>query len=165
MQVFKKAHAARPSLRLVVLGHFEDKLDPVSDEAREVLTTHPAIIHIDWNENVEYFMETCDLMVHASYREGFPNTLLQAGAMGIPIVCSRIEGNIDVVEDEKTGLLFRAGDAGDLSEKLEKALNDPAQMKTYAGTLQKTVREYFGQEYVHTCLRDKYLELLKNSKN
>ena len=165
MQVFKKAHAARPSLRLVVLGHFEDKLDPVSEEARETLNNHPAIIHIDWNENVQYFMETCDLMVHASYREGFPNTLLQAGAMGIPIVCSRIEGNIDVVEDEKTGLLFRARDAGDLSEKLEKALNDPAQMKIYADMLRKTVREYFGQEYVHTCLRDKYLELLKNAKN
>ncbi len=165
MQVFKDAHAARPSLRLVVLGHFEDKLDPVSDEARSILTTHPAIIHIDWNENVEYFMEICDLMVHASYREGFPNTLLQAGAMGIPIVCSSIEGNVDVVEDLSTGLLFKAGDAKDLSDKLETALSDPQKMKEYAERLQKKTRENFGQEYVHACLRDKYLELLQASKN
>lgn len=165
MQVFKKAQAARPSLRLVVLGHFEDKLDPVSDEAREILNTHPAIIHIDWNENVEYFMEICDLMVHASYREGFPNTLLQAGAMGIPIVCSRIEGNVDVVDDGSTGLLFNSGDASDLSDKLEKALNDPGKMEGYANTLQQKVIANFGQEYLHSCLRDKYLELLKISKN
>lgn len=165
VQVFKKAQEARPSLRLVVLGHFEDRLDPVSEEAREILKTHSAIIHIEWNENVEYFMEICDLMVHASYREGFPNTLLQAGAMGIPIVCSRIEGNVDVVDDGSTGLLFNAGDAVDLSAKLEKALNDPGKMEGYAQILQKKVREYFGQEYVHSCLRDKYLELLKVSKN
>ena len=106
-KAFKVVHAANPKLRLIVLGAFEDDLDPISDEARETLKTHPAIIHIDWSDHVEYFMHLSHLLVHASYREGFPNTLLQTGAMGCPIVCSAIEGSVDIVTHTETGLLFQ----------------------------------------------------------
>ncbi|MBL0274377.1 MAG: glycosyltransferase [Chitinophagaceae bacterium] len=72
LQSFKLVHTGNQKLRLIVLGTFEDDLDPISDEAREILTTHPAIIHIDWSDQAEYFMHLSRLMIHASYREGFP---------------------------------------------------------------------------------------------
>ena len=65
-----------PQLRLIVLGAFEDDLDPISAAAKNILETNPAIIHIDWSDRVEYFMHIAELLLHASYREGFPNTLL-----------------------------------------------------------------------------------------
>jgi glycosyltransferase involved in cell wall biosynthesis len=160
MTAFSRLHSKHPRVRLVVLGHFEDKLDPISVEARKILNEHPAIIHIDWNENVEYFMQLCQLMVHASYREGFPNTLLQAGAMNCPIVCSRIEGNVDVVSDKQTGILFEAGNAEDLYEKLDYAISHKDEMQRYAANLLKRINENFGQPYVHSCLKEKYEEIL-----
>lgn len=160
MEAFSILHAENPRLRLIVLGHFEDKLDPVSEKARKILTEHPAIIHIDWSSDVEYFMHLSRLMVHASYREGFPNTLLQAGAMNCPIVCSAIEGSIDIVTDSETGLLFRPQDTQDLLDKLRLALSETEQMEKYATNLRTKVENYFSQEYVHKCLREKYLELL-----
>jgi glycosyltransferase involved in cell wall biosynthesis len=49
-------------------------------------------------------MHIAGLLVHASYREGFPNVVLQAGAMECPVVCSRIEGNIDIVDEDVNGI-------------------------------------------------------------
>ncbi|HUR64946.1 MAG TPA: glycosyltransferase family 4 protein [Chitinophagaceae bacterium] len=160
LESFKIVYEKDKQLRLVVLGAFEDDLDPISDEAREILKNHPAIIHIDWSDEVEYFMHLSHLLVHASYREGFPNTLLQSGAMNCPIVCSAIEGSIDIVTDKQTGLLFEPRNQKDLLEKLEYALAHPAEMKVLADALRQKVTDYFSQAYLHECLRKKYIELL-----
>jgi glycosyltransferase involved in cell wall biosynthesis len=162
-KVFKVVHAEDPQLRLIVLGAFEDDLDPISDEARETLKTHPAIIHIDWSDHVEYFMHLSNLLVHASYREGFPNTLLQTGAMGCPIVCSAIEGSVDIVTHTETGLLFQPRNTEDLLEKLQYALAHPDTMKLYAINLRTKIEKYFSQSYLHACMKEKYLELLNKN--
>lgn len=162
-KAFTIVHAANPSLRLIVLGAFEDDLDPISDEARNILKTHPAIIHIDWSDHVEYFMHLSHLLVHASYREGFPNTLLQTGAMNCPIVCSAIEGSVDIVTHKETGLLFQPRNADDLLEKLQYALAHPDEMKQYATNLHNKIEKYFSQSYLHQCMKEKYLEILNKN--
>ena len=163
LKSFAIVHAADSKLRLIVLGAFEDDLDPVSDQAREILKTHPAIIHIDWHDDVEYFMHLSHLLVHASYREGFPNTLLQAGAMNCPIICSAIEGSIDIVTHKETGLLFQPRNADDLCEKLKYALTHAEEVSKYAASLRMKIEKYFSQQYLHACLKEKYLELLNKN--
>lgn len=160
LQSFKFVHTGNQKLRLIVLGTFEDDLDPISDEAREILTTHPAVIHIDWSDQAEYFMHLSRLMIHASYREGFPSTLLQAGAMQCPVICSAIEGNVDVVTDNETGLLFQPRNMNDLLEKLNYALSHKEEMQNNAINLRKQVEKNFDQQYLHACLKEKYLEIL-----
>ena len=160
LKSFAAVHVANTKLRLIVLGAFEDDLDPVSDEAKEILKTHPGITHIDWSDDVEYFMYLSHLLIHASYREGFPNTLLQAGAMNCPVICSAIEGSIDIVTHNETGLLFQPRNADDLLEKLNYALTHPEEMNTYARNLRLKIEKYFSQQYLHASLKEKYLELL-----
>ncbi len=160
MKSFSVVYEANTKLRLIVLGAFEDDLDPISDEARKILTTHPGIIHIDWSDHVEYFMHLSHLLIHASYREGFPNTLLQTGAMNCPIVCSAIEGSIDIVTHNETGLLFEARNADDLLKNLKFALTHPEEMKKYATNLRTKIEQYFSQQYLHSCMKEKYVELL-----
>ncbi|MBL0337312.1 MAG: glycosyltransferase [Chitinophagaceae bacterium] len=160
LKSFCIVHEKNTKLRLIVLGAFEDDLDPIADETKRILKTHPAIIHIDWSDQVEYFMHLSHLLIHASHREGFPNTLLQAGAMGCPIVCSAIEGSIDIVTDKETGLLFEPRNPEDLLEKLKWALSQPEEMKKKAGNLRKKIEEKFSQPYLHGCIREKYIELL-----
>lgn len=160
VKAFADAYAINHSLRLILVGPFEDELDPVDAATRKILTSHPAILLTGWSDDVEYFMHFSSLLIHPSYREGFPNVLLQAGAMLCPVICSRIDGNIDIVDDEKTGLLFRAGDSADLSGRLGFALSNPGIMKQYARNLRNKVEQYFDQPVVHDQIRRKYLELL-----
>ncbi|MBK5271347.1 MAG: glycosyltransferase [Bacteroidia bacterium] len=163
LKSFEIVNQNNPKLKLIVLGVFEDDLDPISDETRTMLKSHPAITHIDWSDDVEYFMHLSHLLVHASYREGFPNTLLQAGAMNCPIICTAIAGSIDIVTNKETGLLFQPGNADDLLEKLKYALAHSEEMRGYAVNLRKKIEKYFSQQYLHACLKEKYIELLNKN--
>jgi glycosyltransferase involved in cell wall biosynthesis len=160
LKVFSDLYNENEKLRLLLLGTFEEELDPVSVEAKNILKNHPGIIHINWSNDVEYYMQFSSLLVHASHREGFPNVLLQAGAMNCPVVCSIIEGNIDIVDHEQTGLLFTVKNEADLKEKLKFALNHPELMKQWAVALRTKIENHFDQQVVHRSIRDKYFELI-----
>lgn len=160
LRAFTVVYNANNALRLIVLGSFEDDIDPISSDARQILKTHPAIIHIEWSDHVEYFMHLSHLMIHASYREGFPSTLLQTGAMGCPIICTSIEGSVDIVTHRETGLIFQPGDINDLMEKLSEALQQPVEMRKYADTLRIKIENNFSQSYIHNCLEKRYRHLL-----
>jgi glycosyltransferase involved in cell wall biosynthesis len=163
LQAFVRVHAANDRTRLVLLGSFEEDTDPVSDTAKIILKEHPAIIQVGWSEEVEYFMHFSFALIHASHREGFPNVLLQAGAMGCPVVCSAIDGNVDLIDHGKTGLLFEVKNGQELEERLEMALADPAAMRQYAGNLQQKVERHFDQQLIWRRLHQRYLEILEVS--
>jgi len=160
VKAFEKVYKNNDKLRLILVGEFEDELDPVGVETRAMLTTHPGIIMTGWSDEVEYYMHLAYALLHPSYREGFPNVLLQAGAMYCPVICSRIEGNIDIVEHEQTGLLFQVRNQADLYNKLEQSLSDPQRLKDYAVALRKKIESYFDQPVVHELVRKRYEELL-----
>lgn len=160
LKAFDKVYNSNNQLRLILVGEFEDELDPVSDEARTILKTHPAVIMTGWSDEVEYYMHLSYALLHPSYREGFPNVLLQAGAMYCPIICSRIEGNIDIVDHQETGLIFGVKNENDLQQKLEYALANKEVLKKYAQKLRSKIEQYFDQPVLHSLIRKKYAELL-----
>ncbi|MGB3006922.1 MAG: glycosyltransferase, partial [Chitinophagaceae bacterium] len=121
---------------------------------------HPGIILAGWSDEVEYFMSLSFALVHPSYREGFPNVLLQAGAMHCPVICSRIEGNIDIVEDERTGLIFEVKNEDSLYKRLEFALANPGLLEQYTIQLRKRIEQYYDQPILHSLIHQKYLALL-----
>ena len=163
-KAFASLYKENDKLRLVLVGTFEEKLDPLDNDVMHLVKTHPAIILAGWHDEVEYFMTIADILVHPSYREGFPNVVLQAGAMECPIVCSRIEGNIDIVDENINGLIFTAKDENDLYQKLKQAIGEPAAMKHRALLLRKKIEENFDRTFVQEQLRKKYEFLLQTVK-
>jgi glycosyltransferase involved in cell wall biosynthesis len=160
---FTEVYKKNDRVRMLLVGAFEDELDPISDEARQILKTHPGVVQAGWHDAVEYFMHFSFALVHPSHREGFPNVLLQAGAMHCPIICSRIEGNVDIVDHGQTGLIFEVKNEKELQEKLEYALADPGVMKQYAASLRQKIEQHFDQKIIHNELRKKYIELLNSN--
>ena len=159
-KAFVNLYSENNRLRLVLVGTFEEKLDPLDDEIMKLIKNHPGIVLAGWHDEVEYYLHTAGLLVHASYREGFPNVVLQAGAMECPVICSRIEGNVDIVDEDVNGLVFTAGDETDLYNKLKQAISDPQGMKKKATLLRKKVEENFDRCFVQENLRQKYETLL-----
>lgn len=160
LNAFVRIHSANPDTRLILVGAFEDYVDPVSDKARQLIQTHPAVIMAGWSDTVEYFMHLSFALVHPSHREGFPNVLLQAGAMGCPVICSRIDGNVDIVEHSSTGLIFEVKNEEELFQQMQYALDNPLVLQQYAKTLRHHIEQHFDQPKVHSLLREKYMELL-----
>lgn len=146
------------TIRLILLGPFENERDQelLPQDIVYTITSHPNIIHIDWSDEVEYYMHIADLLIHTSHREGFPNVLLQAGAMECPIICSDIPGNIDIVSQRETGLLFECGNEESLCDQICFALENTTLMNSYAENLRKIIEEKFERTYFHQEMKKFY---------
>jgi glycosyltransferase involved in cell wall biosynthesis len=160
VNVFKQLQRSDENLRLILVGEYETLLDPLPQDTLNEITTNPAIIHINWSTRVEYYMHLADLFVFPSHREGFPNVLLQAGAMGLPVICSQITGNIDIVTNNETGLIFESGNEQQLLKLLQYALLHPQHMQTMAKKLQQQVRENYQRENIWQNMLEAYKTLV-----
>lgn len=154
--VFLMLQKTQPQLKLILVGNFEDDLDPLPQSVLHQIKKDENIIHITWTQEVEYYMQLANFFVFPSHREGFPNVLLQAGAMQLPIICSTIPGNIDVVQHQQTGLLFPCGHQQQITTQLEFAIANPGAMKEMAVKLLLIIEKDFRRENVWQSVLQQY---------
>ncbi|HAI82326.1 MAG TPA: glycosyltransferase family 1 protein, partial [Chitinophagaceae bacterium] len=107
------------------------------------------------------FMQLSNCFIHASHREGFPNVVLQAGAMGLPIVCSIIPGNTDIVENNNEGYLFEKGNEQALLTQMLAVLHKPDIAQAKAQALQQKIRLQYDRVAVHQAIKEQYIHHLK----
>ncbi len=160
VHVFTQLQKSNESLKLILVGEYEATLDPLPSATLHEIEINPSIIHINWSNQVEYFMHIAGVFVFPSHREGFPNVLLQAGAMQLPIICSKITGNMDIVTNNETGLIFEAGNEQQMLQLLQYALANPLHMQTMAKQLQRQIKENYGQENIWQNLLQAYKTLV-----
>jgi glycosyltransferase involved in cell wall biosynthesis len=149
-------------LRLIIAGPLEDDLDPLDTDTLHHIGNHPQIHSIGFTSKVKYYMDLADLFVFPSYREGFPNVLLQAGLMNCPIVCSNISGNIDIIKDHHTGLIFESKDALDLERALSYAIANEAKMIAMALRNKSQILELYDRRIVQKEILNFYINISKN---
>lgn len=160
VKAFRNIQVKHPSIRLVLVGSTEKTLDPLPDDIIKEIETNMAIIHINWTDQVMYYLSLANYFVFPSHREGFPNVLLQAAAMEVPVICSRIAGNIDIITHEETGLIFACGDQQNLQEMIERAIGEPEKMQEMAKRLLPLIHKNFRRENTWENLRVAYKSLL-----
>ena len=161
IHVFEKLQKTY-QVQLILIGPFEQSLDALSQPTLEIIKTNRSITHINWSDEIEYFMNAADVLIHPSHREGFPNVILQAGAMRLPVICSDIPGNIDIIQNEKTGLLFQVKNETDLQFKIKYAINNQKQMKVLARSLFTEVTELYDRNQIQKAILESYNSLLRN---
>jgi glycosyltransferase involved in cell wall biosynthesis len=119
----------------------------------------------DYTSTPEFQMAASDILCLPSYREGFGLVLIEAGAVGIPTVGSRIYGISDAVQEDETGLLFRSGDVSDLTKKLRTLLDDPQLARKLGKAGRERVQKSFDSELILAKLRGYYEDVLINSND
>lgn len=159
LEAFIHIYQDNSDTRLILVGSFEDEVDPVSSKTRELICSHPGVIMAGWSDVAEYYMNLSFALIHPSHREGLPNVILQAGAMNCPVICSDIDGNTDIIEHMKTGLIFEVNNDKDLFSKMDFALKNKQEIKRFASTLRKQVEEFYDQSVLHNLLLQRYSEL------
>ncbi|MEO6949924.1 MAG: glycosyltransferase family 4 protein [Ginsengibacter sp.] len=160
INVFKELQKTKPNLRLILIGYREGSLDPLPKKTEREIDCNSSIIHIKWSSRIEYFMALSDYFVFATHREGFPNVLLEAGAMKLPIICSKIVGNIDIVQDGVTGLLFNVQNESSFKKTIEQALDNPEKSKEMTSQLYQTIVANFERNDYRKKMYDEYISLL-----
>lgn len=149
--------------KLVLLGSFEQDLNPLDPETIKIITDHPRIVQIDWSDHVAHYLALADVLVHPSHREGFPNVLLEAGAMELPVICSDILGNTDVITQQKTGLIFPVKNVEVLKEAMEFAFVKRDKMAELADNLFQEVLENYSRPEVQREIFAQYQLVLQEA--
>ncbi|MEI6268160.1 MAG: glycosyltransferase family 4 protein [Methylococcaceae bacterium] len=115
---------------------------------------------VSFTANPEHYMAAADIFCLPSYREGFGQVIIEAGASGVPTVASRIYGITDAVEDGKTGLLFTAGDVAGLTQSLLKLINNPFLRQEMGESARVRALELFPSHKITEGMLSLYSELL-----
>ncbi len=160
VHVFTQLQKTNEELVLILVGEYEATLDPLPAETLHEIEINPSIIHINWTTQVEYYMGLADFFVFPSHREGFPNVLLQAGAMGLPVICSHITGNIDIVTNNETGLIFDSGNEQQMLKLLKYGLLHPQHMQIMAKKLQQDITANYPRENIWQNILEAYKSLV-----
>lgn len=106
ISAFRKLAKTHSNVKLLLVGGYERELDPVLPETEETIKNHPQIIGLGWQQDVRPFFAIANIFTFPSYREGFPNVVLQAGAMEIPSIVSNINGCNEIIEDGVNGYII-----------------------------------------------------------
>lgn len=115
---------------------------------------------IGYTDRPEDFMAAADVFCLPSYREGFGMVIIEAAAAGIPAIGSRIYGVTDAIEENVTGLLHRAGDAGELAGRMASLAGDAVRRRAMGEAARVRALRLFSREAVTQAWVDFYRQLL-----
>lgn len=145
---FKVLQNKYPNLILLLVGMLEER-DALPRDIVTYIKENEHIVNTGYieNVNIEYYYALMDVFVLPSYREGFPTSVLEASAMNLPIVTTRVTGCIDSIIEGETGI-FVQNDANDLAKGIDIFLQDKAKRHLYGAKGRKFVIENFEQNII-----------------
>jgi glycosyltransferase involved in cell wall biosynthesis len=154
-----------PEDRLLLLGDQEPQLDPLDEKHVKLLKSHPGIISCGFQKDIRPFLALSKVLVFPSYREGFPNVPMQAGAMGCALILSDINGCNEIVNHGKDGWLVPVKNTSALTEAMLLARNNPTQTERFAEAIKIKIESCYAQSFIWNCILHEYQELLKTTKS
>ncbi len=154
-----------PEDRLLLLGEQEPHLDPLDEKYVQLLTTHHAIISCGFQKDIRPYLAASQVLVFPSYREGFPNVPMQAGAMGCALILSDINGCNEIVNHGKDGWLVSVKNVSALTAAMMEARNNPIKTRQFAETIKEKIVTGYAQSYLWNCMLQEYQQLLKTTKS
>lgn len=157
-EAFARLEKEFPSCRLLLVGDFEEKLDPVSPETKRMFLENSRVTFAGWQQDIRPYLAASDIFVFPSYREGFPNVVLQAGAMGLPSIVTDINGSSEIIRDGVNGVIIPPRDTEALWKAMRNMLTDEAARRKMAAN----ARNLIGSRYDRTFL---WQELKKTYKS
>lgn len=160
---FERLNKQHSNTRLFLVGNFEDDIDPISNQTRNIINNIPAIQAVgpQYGEDLLAYYAASDCFVFPSYREGFPNTVLEAGAMGLPSIVTDINGSRDIIMEGKNGTIIPSKDTESLFKAMERMLIDERWRETLSTNARQMIMDRFEQGFVQKCLLEYYDEIMK----
>lgn len=163
-------------VRLLLVGTFEDALDPVSESTKKIIEVNTSIEYLgpQYGTDLLACYAASDCLVFPSYREGFPNTVLEAGAMELPSIVTDINGSREIIvckNEEKSspvkdmklcnnGIIIPSRNEDLLYKAMEEVFKNDNVRAAMASQAREMVASRFEQSFVQKCLLDFYEEII-----
>ena len=157
---FTELNREIPDTRLILVGEQESELDPLSPETMESISGCASIEAVGRQNDVRPWLAASDALAFPSYREGFPNVVIEAGAMGLPSVVTDINGSREIVSHGVNGVIIPTRDRDALLTAMRNMIGQREDTAKMAAAARPMVAGRFEQSFVRKCLKDYYREIL-----
>lgn len=142
------------NLKLLLVGDYEEHLNPIKKENKILIDSLDSIITVGFQSDIRDFLSITDLFVLPSYREGLPNSLIEAGSFGIPLLATNINGCNEIIDDGITGILVEKKNAKKLEEAIDKLLEDKELYNSIKLKVRDRIIEKYEQKYFWNELKN-----------
>jgi len=160
VEAFCRLNRELPDTRLVLVGPYEPELDPIKPETVRTIEANPAIEAVGSQKDVRPWFAVSDCAVLASYREGFPNVVIESGAMELPQIVTDINGANEIIIEGKNGTIIPPRNADALYKAMHRMATDKEWRNALASNARPLIASRFEQSFVRRCLYDFYSEIL-----
>ncbi|WP_081210073.1 glycosyltransferase family 4 protein [Salegentibacter sediminis] len=152
---FKRLQQNIPDISLLLVGPFEEELDPLSEESMQSIEDHPKIYTTGYQADVRPYFAVSNVLAFPSYREGFPNVVMQAGAMGLASIVSNINGCNEIIVEGKNGMIIPVKDEGALFNVMELiAQNEDYRLRLASNSREEICKYYEREEFWQILLKE-----------
>ena len=159
IEAFSNLSDEDQKIKLLLVGTFEKELDPLKKETLQKTRNNPQIISVGYQEEVRPYFAIASCFVFPSYREGFPNVVLEAASMELPSIVSDINGSNEIITDQINGIIIPKKDTKALQKAMFSMKHDTSQRELYAANSRKGIAEKFGKQIFYQALLAEYKEL------
>jgi glycosyltransferase involved in cell wall biosynthesis len=167
VESFARLYDTNKNCTLLVIGDYEPHRGKLSDKTVETINNHPAIKQCIYTNQIEWYYAAMDFLVLPTRREGFPYTILEAAAMSLPTIATKVTGCVDAVADGQTGLLVEPDNPEQLYEAILKLVKDPQLRQRLGWQGRKRAEALFDSKLLvdkHISLYRELLELQNRKK-
>lgn len=158
LNAFWSLKGRHPEIRLLLVGGYEEE-DPFPPELRRRIAEDSEILHVGFVADSSRFYQVMDILALPTYREGFPNVVLEAQAAGIPVITTNATGASESIVDGVTGIRISVGSTQALEDAIERLASDPSLRREMGRAGAAWVSKHFHPESIWRALTTEYQEM------
>ena len=151
IEAFNILNKKYKDIKLLIVGDFEADLNPIDNI--ELLNSNRDIIRIDFQKDIRPYLSISSIFVLPSYREGLPNSLLEAGSFGIPLLATNINGCNEIIIDRENGLLVEKKSIDSLTNGIETLIKDRKLYKKLKSNVRNSIIKRYNQKFFLSKLK------------
>ena len=162
VNAFQKLHNEKKDIKLLLVGDYETHLDPLLSETLEAITTNKAIITTGFQYDVRSYFAIANALVFPTYREGFPNVVMQAGAMGLPSIVTNINGCNEIIIESENGKIISVKNEIAIFDAMNSFIENDSMLQIMRQNARKMIVNRYEQNVVWKAILEEYNSFNQN---
>lgn len=161
VEAFDRLRREIPATRLLLVGPYENALDPLKAETDERIRKGDGIEAVGSQNDPRPYYAASDALAFPSYREGMPNVVLEAGALGLPSIVTDINGSREIIREGYNGVIIPPRNAEVLYQAMHTFVTDRTTTAHLASNARKNIADRYEQQMIWKALLAEYKRLEK----
>lgn len=147
--------------KLLLVGPLESELDPLLPETLREMEHNKNILTVGYQKDVRPYLAAADALIFPSYREGFPNVVMQAGAMELPSIVTNINGCNEIVKNNENGMIISVKNKDQIYNALLKLMADLSLYNKLKSEAREDIVQRYDQKLIWNAILAEYREMIK----